>query len=87
MRFTEVFSIFDVVIVVDSWGKIPSGILEGNIHALGSFSECLHLKRNEENYKSQYCLAQITAKMGAGPFQTKSTDRSEIEHFRGAMAR
>lgn len=72
--------------MADSWGKIPSGILEGNINALGYFSECLNLMRNEENYKSQYCLAQITAKLGGGISQTKSLDRPEID-FRGAAAR
>lgn len=47
--------------VVDSWGKFPSGILSGNFYELGSFTECLNLKRNGERYESQYCLASVKA--------------------------
>lgn len=49
--------------MIDSWGKIPSGILEGNVHELGSFTECLNLKRDGLKYESQYCMATITAKL------------------------
>lgn len=65
--------------MIDSWGKIPSGILEGNIHALGSFSECLDLERNEQKYESQYCLAEIALKID-GLFPSKQTKHTpEIE--------
>lgn len=50
-------------LVIDSWGKLPSGILEGNFHEYGSFTECLNLMRNGQTYKSQYCMATITAKL------------------------
>lgn len=60
--------------MVDSWGKVPSGILEGNVYALGSFLECLNIERNDKKYKSQYCLAQITPKIEAEPFYRKSVD-------------
>lgn len=36
--------------MLDSWGKIPSGILAGSHTAIGSFGECLQLEA------SQYCL-------------------------------
>ncbi|CAK9301073.1 unnamed protein product [Gordionus sp. m RMFG-2023] len=29
--------------MIDSWGKIPAGILKGNLFALGSFYECMDL--------------------------------------------
>lgn len=45
--------------VADAWGKLPSGILEGNLFDLGSFSECLHIDRNGELYQTKYCLAEM----------------------------
>lgn len=48
--------------MVDSWGKMPSGILQGNIFSVGAFSECLNIQRDNEKYESQYCLASLTAK-------------------------
>lgn len=54
---------FFELIVVDSWGKIPSGVLQGNLYGLGSFSECLNIQRNNEKYQSQYCLATITTNL------------------------
>lgn len=46
--------------VVDSWGKIPSGFLEGNLFELGSFTECLNIKRDNKPYESKYCLGAIS---------------------------
>lgn len=80
-NWNKFFLNFDFVaeIVVDSWGKVPSGILEGNVYSLGSFLECLNIERNGKMYKSQYCLAKITPKSETGQFQRKPIDRlSEI---------
>lgn len=49
--------------VLDAWGKIPSGVLEGNMVEFGSFSECFNIKRDGELYKSKYCLPQILFKL------------------------
>lgn len=49
---------------MDSWGKIPSGILEGNLYELGSFTECLNIKWNNKPYDSKYCLGAIKLKKG-----------------------
>lgn len=46
-------------LVVDAWGKFPSGILEGNLFELGSFPECFHIEKNDELYHTKYCLAQL----------------------------
>lgn len=43
-------------IVIDSWGKIPSGIFMGNNYELGNYDECI----NTEHIMGQYCLANIT---------------------------
>lgn len=70
--------------MVDSWGKIPSGVLEGNVHEQGSFSECMNLERNETKYASQYCLAKITVKI-PGLFEAKEVDRVPEIETRNAM--
>lgn len=48
------------LLVLDSWGKIPSAFLDGNMNELGGFSECLNVKRNDEVYESKYCLGEIS---------------------------
>ncbi|XP_031635113.1 nose resistant to fluoxetine protein 6-like [Contarinia nasturtii] len=44
---------------LDSWGKIPSGLLNGNTHDFGAFSQCLHIERNDEAYETQYCTGRL----------------------------
>ncbi|XP_031636343.1 nose resistant to fluoxetine protein 6-like isoform X2 [Contarinia nasturtii] len=41
--------------IVDSWGKLPSGIFSGNTHDFGSYFQCLEIKR----YETQYCLGRL----------------------------
>lgn len=48
-----------VFVVLDAWGKFPSGILQRNFFDPGLFSECLHIVRNGRNYKTKYCFAQL----------------------------
>ncbi|XP_031331439.1 nose resistant to fluoxetine protein 6-like isoform X1 [Photinus pyralis] len=48
----------------DSTGKLPAGVLDGNLAELGSFDECLYVtKLNEEpegsSFTGQYCLGSI----------------------------
>ncbi|GAB6020573.1 hypothetical protein CHUAL_003252 [Chamberlinius hualienensis] len=45
--------------MVDASAKIPTGILEGNLKWLGSFSECLKIN-NEGLFSGQYCTATLT---------------------------
>lgn len=42
------------ILVYDSWGNTPSGILSGNVYNLGSFDAC-----SEVEMSTQYCLLQI----------------------------
>lgn len=46
-------------LVVDAWGKLPSGLLNQNFFDPGSFSECFHIVRNGRNYKTKYCIGQL----------------------------
>lgn len=47
------------ILVADAWGKFPSGILGGNFFELGSFSQCFHIERIGDKFKTQYCIAQL----------------------------
>lgn len=64
--------------MIDAWGKIPAGILLGNLYELGHFDECLSIEGptvNEDSasLKAQYCLAQFSLPMGAAPQGRRST--------------
>lgn len=54
-----------MVLVLDSWGKIPSGFLSGNLYELGDFSECLNIERSGKRFKTQYCLGQLLFDVGS----------------------
>ncbi len=39
--------------VVDAMGKIPAGVLQGNIRWIGAYDQCLEVQASEFN--GQYC--------------------------------
>lgn len=42
--------------MLDSWGKIPEGILSGHVNALGDFQQCIGVKVTEPHtFEGQYC--------------------------------
>jgi len=47
--------------VIDATGKIPAGLLEGNIQSVGSMDECLTAKADEDSgtFTGKYCLVQF----------------------------
>lgn len=51
--------------VVDAWGKIPLGNLNGTFYELGEFSQCFHI----EPIKTQYCLVKL------------KTESKYVDHF------
>lgn len=59
-----------LIAVIDAWGKIPSGILSGNVYELGQFDECIAIEQVMDNQstntlKGQYCLAQLSIERDA----------------------
>ncbi|KAH6946856.1 hypothetical protein HPB50_015645 [Hyalomma asiaticum] len=53
-----------VRIVLDSSGKIPDGVLEGTLVALGSYNECVDLVARDEGqdheyFRGQYCALDV----------------------------
>lgn len=53
-------------LVVDAWAKIPSTVLSGNMFEFGGFSECFHIERDQELYKTQYCLGYMIVDFNGG---------------------
>ena len=61
-----------IFLVLDSWGKIGSGILSGHAHFPGQYDECINitgtlnvtdgksLKRKQEKITTNYCTAGMT---------------------------
>ncbi|KAF7287125.1 hypothetical protein GWI33_002502 [Rhynchophorus ferrugineus] len=52
----------------DSSGKIPSGILNGNINQLGDFDMCLGAISEDRTVQGQYCLASMEISVPRSPY-------------------
>ena len=55
---------------MDSWGKLPSGILTGHLSVPGDFDECINVLGKsyweaEEEIRGSYCLGIFIPKLGA----------------------
>lgn len=75
--------------VADAWGKLPSGILSGNIIELGNYDQCLKIREQMENddlFQGQYCFSLVrtvfntstNSSFGAFPFQEQQPDVTPI---------
>lgn len=59
-------------IVADAWGKIPTGILSGNLFELGNFDQCLdiayqHQQSNiESDFYGKYYLSNVIIDVPSG---------------------
>jgi len=64
---------FYTIKVLDSWGKLESGYLQGNNKAwLGRWSECLKIQ--EKYFQAQYCSVDLEVNTKAGyPFHVITT--------------
>lgn len=49
--------------MIDSWGKLPSGIMKGNLFAIGNYDECINLNKKLPllfgTLEGQYCRAML----------------------------
>lgn len=63
--------ILSLYLVADAWGTFPSGIRDGNLFALGSFSQCFHIKKHGIDYKTQYCIGKLKF-LPVQPFHSES---------------
>ncbi|KAL5284195.1 hypothetical protein ACFFRR_006458 [Megaselia abdita] len=50
--------------MIDSWGKIPAGLMLGNVHSIGNFDQCIDFNRKLPiafgNLEGQYCNVHIS---------------------------
>ncbi|XP_064103240.1 nose resistant to fluoxetine protein 6-like [Macrobrachium nipponense] len=69
--------------IVDSWGKMPDGLLWGNIQAAGAFDECLSIRGNSSSsntsstsddvlssFKGKYCSISLKDSVNSGNVTT-----------------
>lgn len=62
LSFPLSYSCLNIFLVADAWGKLQSGILSGNLVALGDFDQCIAVKHKispHHEIEGQYCLMQI----------------------------
>ncbi|XP_060663280.1 nose resistant to fluoxetine protein 6-like [Drosophila nasuta] len=48
--------------MLDSWGSLPSGVLEGNTRSLGNYDECLRINQQistDYTLQGKYCFARL----------------------------
>lgn len=38
---------------------VPAAIFSGNLYDFGGFSQCFNIKRNDNNFETQYCFGQL----------------------------
>ncbi|XP_016989158.2 nose resistant to fluoxetine protein 6-like [Drosophila rhopaloa] len=49
--------------MIDSWGSIPSGLLNGNMYDLGNFDECLNIRKEVSQSRAiqgKYCFLSVS---------------------------
>ncbi|XP_055842822.1 nose resistant to fluoxetine protein 6-like, partial [Episyrphus balteatus] len=72
-------------IVIDSWGKIPSGLLYGHLQDLGNFDECLDISTNltaaTGQTNGQYCFASVPL------LEDPSLKHPPLDHDKSAQGR
>ncbi|EDV92468.1 GH24038 [Drosophila grimshawi] len=64
--------------MIDSWGRLPAGLLYGNVKDLGNFDECVrvdhHMESTSLRLRGKYCMAKLfsidTGAMGKLSVQT-----------------
>lgn len=79
---------FSFILVLDSWGKMPSGIIEGNFYELGAFDQCIGIEEPEKQFTAQYCLSQITrASEPEPPENSNATSNAFQQVVDGIMSR
>lgn len=71
--------------MLDSSGKLPPGMLQGNVNQLGDFDQCLSIEENFENEREnteeifgKYCLVSIDLQL---PNSMQTVDRLIHSHY------
>lgn len=61
------FIFFVIVLVYDSTGSLPSGLLSGTFTSLGDFDQCVRIAQHypkfyESRYATKYCMLTVNVK-------------------------
>lgn len=55
------------IVVVDALGKLPAGVMRGNLNLIGSYDECANIKAKIQNstaFGGRYCKSRVGAPGG-----------------------
>ncbi|KAH9361401.1 hypothetical protein HPB48_003925 [Haemaphysalis longicornis] len=66
--------------VLDSSGKIPDGILEGSLVAMGSYNECVDIVAQDEGQENEYFRGQYCA-LDVKPFLPPKPRKYNPQHM------
>ena len=75
--------------MIDSWGKIPEGILSGHVNSFGDWDECVNARANlnlieNSKFQGQYCWTYLFPDLGQsekGSFKDFKKDYTASEFF------
>ncbi|KAK8774063.1 hypothetical protein V5799_011404 [Amblyomma americanum] len=65
---------------MDSSGKIPDGVLEGTLVALGSYNECVDIVARDEDQEREYFRGQYCA-LDIKPFLPPKPKKYNPQHM------
>lgn len=69
-------------VVIDAWGKVPTGITEGSIAHFGEFDQCLEISEETNKLRGQYCLAKFILPYPSRESYRKKTPLYGYHHYR-----
>lgn len=73
-------------LVLDSWGKIPSGLLKGSLSEFGNYDECLAIEVENDfdvdakNMFGKFCLIEVNPPLPS-PGKDRITFRKKILNY------
>lgn len=69
-------------VVIDAWGKVPTGIAEGSVAHFGEFDQCLEIFEETNKLRGQYCLAKFILPYPSRESYKKKTPLYGYHHYR-----
>ena len=64
----RVLQLCNLFTVIDSWGKIPEGILHGHVNSMGDFDECVGLRASGVNFSDPFNEGQVYSRSFSGRY-------------------
>jgi hypothetical protein len=79
-----------MITVVDSWGKIPEGILSGHLNTFGDWDECVGVRSpsvpGKVSFRGSYCFTSLIPTSPLGPSVSTRLDQLNQNLLRKAVS-